>query len=76
MSYKIAAFTEAAVEKETEKALLINAYGWFPKSQAGFVEVNGQQFFYVKAWLFNKKTLSLFDVYGTKIWHDADTLPA
>jgi hypothetical protein len=75
MSYKIADFTPAAVEKETEKALLINGYGWFPKSQAGFVEVNGQQFFYVKAWLFYKKSISLFDVNGRKRWHDADTLP-
>ena len=61
--------TPNTIERQTEKAVLINGMGWLPKSQVRWVEtVDGETTYMVMPkWLWAKKGLGYYNNLGTQI---------
>jgi hypothetical protein len=62
--------TPNSIERQTEKAVLINGMGWLPKSQIAWYERDGYGWMVIPAWLFWKKQYSRYNNNGTQIAFD------
>lgn len=62
----------ANIDRQTDKAVLVFGFGWFPKSQVRFLEAPCGVVFVIPKWLWRKSGLSYFDAYGRRIGFEMD----